>query len=257
MYPNPIVFGITLYDIMFFIGIFSALAVYRIYTDRRHVPAKVSNFYLILAILSICCGYLSAILFQSVYNFIETGVFRLQGMTFLGGLVGGVGVFLLGYKFLSQPDDRKYFPMMVSVAPCSILIAHFFGRIGCFFAGCCFGRETDSVLGMVFPSAEDLYGAGAKVLPTQLFEAVFLLVMFLVVSYVFLKDYRITMPVYLIGYGIFRFINEFFRGDDRGQLVPLVSPSQALSLVLIAAGIVLLIPFIMKRKAVRSPYYIN
>jgi phosphatidylglycerol:prolipoprotein diacylglycerol transferase len=65
------------------------------------------------------------------------------------------------------------------------------------------------------------------------------------------------MPVYLIGYGIFRFINEFLRGDDRGQLIPGISPSQALSLVLFAAGLILLIPFIMKKKAVRSPYNIN
>ena len=72
MYPYELFLGITLYDILFFVGVLMALVVYRIYSGKRNVPAKVYNFYLLITIIAISVGYLSAILFQSVYNFIET-----------------------------------------------------------------------------------------------------------------------------------------------------------------------------------------
>lgn len=252
-------FGLTLYDILFFVGIFAGLAVYRIYSGKRNVPAKVYNFYLLLTIIAIGVGYFSAILFQSVYNFIETGVFELRGMTFLGGLIGAVIAFLLGYHFLSKEEDRKYFPMMLNLAPACITIAHFFGRLGCFTAGCCHGIETHGPLDVTFKIINtngeliDTFSA----LPTQLFEAGFLLIIFVVLSYLFLKNYRICMPVYVIGYGLFRFIIEFWRGDERGELLPFLSPSQTLSIGLIVIGVILLVPVFQRIIPLKAEYNIQ
>lgn len=257
MYPYKIIFGLTLYDILFFVGIFGCLVVYRIYSGKRAVPAGVYNFYLLITIIAISAGYLSAILFQSVYNFIETGIFELRGMTFLGGLIGGVVGFLLCYHFLAKEEDRKYFPMMLNIAPACITIAHFFGRLGCFTAGCCYGHLTDGPLAVTFKIINnkgqliDTFSA----IPTQLYEAIFLLITFLVVSYLFFKNYRICMPVYTIGYGLFRFIIEFWRGDDRGELLPFLSPSQTLSLGLIAIGIILLIPVFQRKAPLKDEYH--
>lgn len=258
MYPYELFLGLTLYDILFFVGVLMALVVYRIYSGKRNVPAKVYNFYLLITIIAISVGYLSAILFQSVYNFIETGVFELRGMTFLGGLIGGVVTFLACYHFLANENDRKYFPMMLNIAPACITIAHFFGRLGCFTAGCCHGHLTHSHWGVDFKIISDGQLVGTfRAIPTQLYEAGFLLVAFIVVSYLFFKNYRISMPVYTIGYGVFRFIIEFWRGDERLELIPGLSPSQALSLGLIAIGIILLIPVFQKKAPLRAEYNIG
>ena len=78
------------------------------------------------------------------------------------------------------------------------------------------------------------------VYPTQLYEAAFLLILFAVCSYLLLKkQFRHNMTVYLIGYGIFRFLIEFIRGDDRGKLFGLLSPSQFWSLGMVILGVLL------------------
>lgn len=235
MYDGIIFWDLRLYDIFFFLGLVAALVVFSKYTGKKGMPAGIQNFYLNLAIASIAGGYLSAFLFQAVYNFFETGVFVFKGITFLGGLIGGGAVFLAGYKLFAKEDAKKYFNMVIEVAPCGVLIAHALGRVGCFFAGCCYGLETDSLFGMRFP------GHAHNVFPTQLYEAIFLFIMFAVTSYLYFKDKKINMIVYLTGYGLFRFLIEFIRGDYRGEfIISFLSPSQTLSLFMVIAGIYML-----------------
>lgn len=85
------------------------------------------------------------------------------------------------------------------------------------------------------------------VLPTQLYEAAFLFIMFGIRSYLVMKkDFKHNLSLYLIFYGIFRFLLEFIRGDDRGQFIGSITPSQFWSIVMIVAGIVVF--FILKSK---------
>ena len=242
MYPYPLFLGISLYDIFFSLGLVAAIVVLSVYSGKKNMPVKVQSFYLNLAIAAIMGGYLSAFLFQAVYNFIENGIFEFKGITFLGGLLGGAATFLAGYKIFAKEDAKKYFGMLVEIAPCGILIAHALGRIGCFFAGCCYGIQTDSFLGVQFP------GNAYKVFPTQLFESAFLFIMFGVTTYLFFKNYKFNMILYLLSYGIFRFFIEFIRGDDRGEFfISFLTPSQGNSLLLIIAGLILLY-FKLKKK---------
>ena len=116
-------------------------------------------------------------------------------------------------------------------------LGHAFGRIGCFFAGCCYGKETDFFLGIYYSEA------GTVVHPTQLYEAAFLLTAF-IVFFFFIKKYHTES--YLISYGIFRILIELLRGDDRGASpFGFLTPSQFMSLVMITGGI--LIFFLRKR----------
>lgn len=235
MYPYELFWGIYLYDIMFFLGLVAALVVFTVYTNKKKMPANVQSFYLNLSIVAIAGGYIFAFLFQGVYNFFETGVLEFKGMTFLGGLIGGAGFFLAGYYIFAKEEAKKYFWMVVQIAPCSVLIAHALGRIGCFSAGCCYGIETDSFLGMQFP------GHTHKILPTQLFESAFLFIMFGVTSYLFFKNKRRNITIYLMSYGIWRFLIEFIRGDYRGEfIISFLYPSQFWSLVMVIAATVLI-----------------
>ena len=97
MYPEKILFGLTMYDILFALGVLGALLVFRIIADKRKTDVKLFNFSLIVGVVAIFCGVLSAVLFQAFYNFGETGVFEINkntGMTFYGGLIGGAAVFI-------------------------------------------------------------------------------------------------------------------------------------------------------------------
>ena len=93
-----------------------------------------------------------------------------------------------------------------------------------------------------------MYNHGAWRVPTQLYEATFLFVLFLVFSYLVLfKDFKHNLSLYLLFYGIFRFFIEYARGDERGQIFKGVdiSPSQVWSIVMVIASVV--VYFILER----------
>lgn len=256
MLPNPIIefplgttsIAIHMYGVMIAIGIIFALfPVLYGYSKKLKIDPKLTDFVYYNAIISIALGFGSAALFQATYDYIENPAagFNLgSGITFLGGLIGGVATFMIIYAIFRKKLNIRLIDIL-SVIPCSILIGHAFGRIGCFFAGCCYGKPTNSFLGVLFP------GHVVKVHPTQLYEAAFLLILFAICSFLILKfRFKHNMSVYLIAYGIFRFSLEFLRDDDRGQLVAGVSPSQFWSLLMVAMGIglVFLVNYFSKKR---------
>ena len=78
-------------------------------------------------------------------------------------------IFPLGMK-----DDKKHAINYMDQVVIGLLLAHACGRIGCFTAGCCYGLETDSIFGVYH------YTRHAYYLPTQLYEAGFLILMFFI-----------------------------------------------------------------------------
>ncbi len=239
MYPNKIFLGLSLYDILFTLGVLGALVVFRVLSDKRGREARLFNFSLVTGVAAIIGGVVSSVLFQAFYNFGDTGVFEITastGMTFYGGLIGGVVVFLSVYfgvgHFLFK--DKSHLCDLVDLtdaAACSIAVAHATGRLGCFFAGCCHGIPADAPWGVYMEFA------GQHVLPVQLYESLFLygLAAFLIWRYVNKKPYN--MPIYMAGYGVWRFFIEYLRGDERGaSLIKLLSPSQLTAVILIIGG---------------------
>jgi phosphatidylglycerol:prolipoprotein diacylglycerol transferase len=80
--------------------------------------------------------------------------------------------------------------------------------------------------------------------PTQLYEALFLFVLAGLMTFLLFKRCNIIMSVYLILYGIWRFIIEYFRHDYRGGL-PGLTPSQGMSIAFVAMGIALIIVYLI------------
>ena len=243
MYPEKIVFGLTMYDILFALGVLGALLVFRVIADKRKTDVKLFNFSLIVGVVAIFCGVLSAVLFQAFYNFGETGVFEINkntGMTFYGGLIGGAAVFIglyfgAGHFVFKDKLHLSRFAETADAAAVSIAIAHATGRLGCFFAGCCHGIHAEPPLGIYMEFAGD------TVLPTQLYEAVFLYALMAVLLYRHLKGRRYGMPIYMMGYGVWRFFAEYLRGDDRGEtFIKFLSPSQLTALLLVLGGTALI-----------------
>ena len=252
MLPEPIFFGLVhMYGLMIAIGILGTFITLTLGGKKLGINEKFLDFTFFLGIGAIVIGFLSASLFQAVYNYIENpeaGFHFGQSMTFMGGLIGGVVSFLIIY-FIARPKLHGRLIDVLSLVPCCITIAHGFGRIGCFFAGCCYGVETDSFLGVKFP------GLPNPVHPTQLYEAAFLFILFGVMLFLLLKfNFRHNMSVYLISYGIFRFLLEFIRGDHRGELVTGISPSQfwSIPMVLLGVGLIFLLNYLQKKRDIEK-----
>ena len=249
MYPNELfnIFGLSidLYTICFLVGIIACLIFTIIAMKKCGYSSTARDTIIIIGIFAIMIGLLSAGLFQAFYNLIAGRGFTFEGMTFIGGLIGGVisflGIYFL-YVYVINPrlKEKSFFKSdmnkgvwyLLRIAPISITIAHGFGRIGCFFAGCCYGKETEAWYGIQFP------GLPTKVIPTQLFEAIFLFVLSAaMIVLLFVVHFKYNMSLYLVSYGIWRFVIEYFRGDYRGSFIPGLSPSQFWSIIMVLLGI--------------------
>ena len=254
MLPDPLfsIFGIDIdmYAIFILIGLIACFIFTYIAMKKSGYSSSARDMILIIGVFAIALGFLFATLTQSIYDFIANpeGGFQFTGkMTFLGGLIGGVIVYLglyFLYVYVINPrlkesnflksDMNKGVWELLRFAPISITIAHAFGRLGCFSAGCCGGIETDAWYGIQFP------GEAQKEIPTQLFEAIFLFLISVVMIILYFKfHFKYNMGVYLIGYGVWRFLIEFIRGDvvERGKFVPGLTPSQFWSILMVIGGI--------------------
>ncbi|MBR2024767.1 MAG: prolipoprotein diacylglyceryl transferase [Clostridia bacterium] len=238
-------FGKTLsvywYGVMIAIGILCCFSLFLIYAKCTKFEEKFTDFCFYTIIASIACGFGSAALFQAFYNFLDnpSAGFRFSGgLTFIGGLIGGVGFYLIIYAIFRTKFNDRLPKLLPILGPC-VTIAHGFGRIGCFIAGCCYGKPTNCDYGCYFDTS-------VKVHPTQLYEAIFLLILCGVLTFIAFKytenpkgiafnEYNVA--IYLIAYGTFRFINEFFRGDSRGKLFGAIPPSQFWAIVMVLLGV--------------------
>lgn len=241
-------FSIPSYALMVFLGMI-AFTVYLILTleKREKKEQKITNRLLILSAVGFAFLAAGAFFFNSLFHSIEEGKLILGGITWLGGVISAFPFMIWAiHKFCPyvKGEALEYFNLLVP----GIVLAHAFGRIGCFLGGCCFGAPTDSIFGISFPEGSEaakLYpspsGGSLPVLPTQLMEAVFELLLFLLMLLLYRKLKRHFLETYCIGYGLFRFSLEFLRGDDRGATGVLVTPSQLMSVVLILAGVLLLL----------------
>ena len=269
MLPDPILsftlFGkemnIYMYGVCIAVGILVCLAVFYVYTKKKNMPTKVQDFIFIVALIAIALGFLFAKLFQAVYEWIDTGTFDFyhSGITAMGGFVGGAAVFLVAYfvggKFVFKGNDAglhiKEFNKILLCAPCCITIAHAFGRIGCLCAGCCHGAHVDGAgHGGLWMKSDGVWG---YYVPTQLYESLFLFALFAVLSYLYFNRSNITMQIYLIAYGVWRIIIEFFRTDARGAVILGLYPSQWQSVIFIAGGVAMLLVYVFKKIPLRLP----
>ena len=249
MYPNELfnIFGISidLYSICFIVGIIACFVFTYIALKKCGYSYTARDTIMIIGIFAILIGILSAALFQAFYNLIAGRGFTFRGMTFIGGLIGGaisfLGIYFL-YIYVINPrlKEKNFFKSdmnkgvwyLLRIAPISITIAHAFGRLGCMFAGCCHGHVTHEWYGIWNE------GLHAHTVPIQLYEAIFLFAISIVmIVLLFAFKFKYNMPLYLVSYGVWRFIIEYFRADYRGDFIPGLSPSQFWSIVMVLLGV--------------------
>lgn len=175
------------------------------------------------------------------------------GLVWYGGLLGA-GIYDIYFL------RREGFPVLKAVDMSGMMIplGVFFGRLGCWFGGCCFGVESDHWSAVRFPAwspaSEAQYRAGElvspglpslPVLPMQLYEAAGCLAISAVCMFLVHPRKRFDGQVFVVSmalYAILRFVLEMFRADDRGALLG-ISTSQWIGLLIVAASVGLYVRF--------------
>ncbi len=181
------------------------------------------------------------------------------GLMFYGGLILCICVF---FAWCRVKKERMV--ALSDLIACVIPLGHMFGRTGCFFYGCCYGRLSDSPCAVCFPRSSPAWyeqlrdgliqhnaQCALPVLPTQLFEAGCLLVLFCILFCLYRKFWNripgLVTGAYMIGYAIIRFVIEYLRGDPRAS-VGIFSISQTISLCLFASGVLFVSIAFYRRK---------
>lgn len=189
-------------------------------------------------------GFLGARLFHVLYE--EPGfyaayplhVFKIWegGYVFLGGIISGFFGGLLWLKWRKQSIPR-YLDLFAPI----LALGYALGRLACFFQGCCYGKQTDSIWGLHF---EPLLQAGEPMArhPTQLYAFLGELLLYFILINVEKKKKRIPPEgqlfiYWMIGHGINRMVMELFRDDPRGPLWLGMGISFWMALTLLIAGV--------------------
>lgn len=170
-----------------------------------------------------------------------------NGYVVYGGIIGGVFAGLVYCK-----AKRLSFPFYADLIIPSVALAQGFGRIGCFLAGCCYGMETTSGLGVEFP-VSSIAPTGVHLLPTQLFSSILDFMLFVVLVFYAKRkkaEGQVT-ALYLVLYSVGRFALEFFRGDIERGSIGVLSTSQFISIFIFAAGCLAFA--VMQHKAKANP----
>ncbi len=231
-------FSISTYGFFVFLGAAAAYIFLLNESKLYNISADITADIIFWAMIG---GFTAARLFYIILNWQDFlyspwhYLFSRSGFVFYPGLLGGilaVSVFIKRKKIgLLKTADF--------IAP-AIPLAHSLGRIGCFSYGCCYGKPANCKICMLFPPNSPAGRLGVPVIPTQLISSFFLILIF--ISLIFIRDHRRFKGqiffCYLMLYGIFRFIIEFFRGDPRGYL-GIFSTSQWFALLIVPIVLVL------------------
>ncbi len=229
-------FTVHTYGVMIAIGVI--LCVLMGYHRAKRLEMKAEPV-MDIAILCLVMGFLGAKVFFVILSWKQfltdpLSVLGSSGFVVYGGIIFGV-VSALIYCKIKKIRFFEYFDLL---AP-SVALAQAFGRLGCFFAGCCYGKETSLSLpiGIVFPE-NSFAPAGVPLLPTQLFSSAgdFVIAFVLIRMTGKMRHTGDVGALYLMLYGIGRFCVEFLRTNEQGGLLGLTT-AQLISIVFMIVSI--------------------
>ena len=170
------------------------------------------------------------------------------GLVFYGGFI-----FAFATCFLYLRKHHLPFLKTCDLLVPGLAIGEAIGRIGCFFAGCCYGKPTDLPWAITFTHPHSLAKLGVALHPTQLYSSLkALLIFFILISFrKYKKGEGQLIFLYITLYATGRLIIEHFRGDERGLLIlESITITQAIALLFIP--IALFILFYLGRKHTSS-----
>lgn len=245
---------LPLYGLFFYSGIVLAGALSFIPSTKRKIPGFDWLAAVAFAMIGALVGSKLLFIAVSIKDIIRLNLSLYAiikgGFVFYGGLIGGIlGMYIYTRKYKLPTID--YFDTAASVVP----LGHAFGRVGCFFAGCCYGMPYSGKFSVTYTATAGLTPLNTPLFPIQLVESFLLIIAFVVLYIVTLKyPQKRGLPtvLYVVIYSVIRFVLEFFRGDKERGGIGFLSTSQIVSLLLLASCVIFLV-CVKKRKS----YFIN
>ena len=248
MHPILVEFGflnlkIFTYGLLVATGFFAGILLAARWAKQDGLdPQKILDLCFYIAIASLVGARALYIIVEYRYflaNPLEVLKFWKGGLVFYGGLIGGALAFII----TTRMRKLDLWQLADIVAP-GVALGHALGRLGCFFAGSCYGRPTDVPWAVTYTNPNSLARdvLGVPVHPTQLYSAAFLILLSAILVFIGSRStFRgQVIASYGILYGTFRFFIEFFRGDPRGAVTLAditLSTSQVVSLLLVPASL--------------------
>ena len=223
MYPKIVFHGfiIPTYTICYCMGFIASVYL----LCKLLVKKRLLNRYIVSLTISLLgllagsrlFGFLSRLLsiYQSTHKW-EIQEALNSGIVYLGGLLGYLSTFYVLCKFKKSTYNNSDYDV-ANVLAVAIPLFHFFGRLGCFFSGCCYGKISTSIFAIQSPTIDS--NTIDSRIPVQLIEATLELILFVIFYKIYcdnsangLKHHLLLH--YLTVYCIIRFLLEFFRGDE-------------------------------------------
>ncbi|MBI4863505.1 MAG: prolipoprotein diacylglyceryl transferase [Candidatus Riflebacteria bacterium] len=201
--------------------------------ELGYTPEFLGTLYLVIFVSAMAGARITYILteWQKVQASPSEYLLTLKGGgVFYGGLI--TSIVSVGLFGVAKGIKKSH---LADECAMPIAIGHLLGRLGCFCGGCCYGRPTDLPWGCAFGLE------GMRRHPTQLYEAMGLLIIFIVLYRMVWRPHRdwSVALTYMTLYGCLRFVVEMYRGDDRGPAILAgLSVSQTASLVFLAVAAV-------------------
>lgn len=232
MYPELFKIGnftIYTYGVLVAIGFFVGIQYVVKYSKNIINKQQIYDFlfYLILAgIVGARLFYVLLDLSYYVSHPLEIIQVWKGGLVYYGGFIA-----TLIFAFIYCKNKKINIVKLIDIFAPALALGHFFGRIGCFFSGCCYGKNTDCFLAISHKH------------PTQLYESFGNLIIFFILHNLLKKFHKdgYIFILYMLLYSVLRFSIEFFRGDDRGLFIFGLSIAQNISIIIFIVSIALIV----------------
>jgi phosphatidylglycerol---prolipoprotein diacylglyceryl transferase len=246
MYPILFSYGpLRIYTYGFFLALAFLCSMYVAGREAKRRGLRAEQIY-DLCFYSIVAAIIGSRLFDVLLKWeyfaahpLEIFMIWKGGLAFQGGLILGL-LTVLYYIRRHQMALWTTLDIMAVATP----LGQFIGRLGCFMAGCCYGKECHLPWAVTFSNPDTLAPMGVTVHPTQLYESFLMLGVFFFLLWLRHRQKFAgqILGAYLLLAGAVRFFVEFFRGDDRGPVLFLGMPStQVVALgIVVAASLFLL-----------------
>jgi phosphatidylglycerol:prolipoprotein diacylglycerol transferase len=236
---HPILFkvgnlSIESYWVFMILGFIMGGIVVYLETKNKGLASRKARNLIFITIISAFIGSRLGYVFLNFSSYqkdlLKILLFWKGGFSWQGGFI----VAFLITSFLIFKNDKKNPGKWFDSYVLGILIGHSIGRIGCFLNGCCYGHITSLPWGVVFPAVDSFHRH-----PTQLYASGAALIIFFLLRV--LKRYKFfdgfVFVLFIIFYGVYRFIVEFYRIEE--PFLGFMTQAQLASLILIIAGVVI------------------
>lgn len=249
MFPYLNLFGLKLpsYGLMMALAFIAAILFCYFRAKKKGLDVdQILNLAIIAIIAGVFGAYLMYIFvtypLSTIIQSIKDGsfyVFKAGGLVFYGGFILAAICCIL-YAVVKKLNIANYASVIIP----SIPLAHAIGRVGCFLAGCCYGKVCNTpftnMFSVVYTNPIGGAPVGVPVFPVQLLETALNLIIFVILLVYTSRKIKSLSSVflYLICYSVVRFVIEYFRADEIRGIFLGISTSQWISIVLFIVGIV-------------------